>query len=62
MYQIIKAKCSACGLCADVCPVEAISQYGAWTINPELCSSCGLCKECCPCQAVEIVNDDGAVE
>ncbi|NLB88946.1 MAG: 4Fe-4S binding protein [Syntrophomonadaceae bacterium] len=52
MYKIITELCSACGLCADVCPVEAISQIGVYEINPELCTSCGLCEEDCPSNAI----------
>lgn len=52
MYKINAELCSACGLCADVCPVEAISQIGVYKIDPELCTSCGLCEEDCPSEAI----------
>ena len=52
MYIIIEDKCSSCGLCADVCPVEAISPIGVYKIKAELCISCGLCQESCPSMAI----------
>ncbi len=58
IYKIVKDKCSSCGLCADVCPVEAISQFGPYIIDPHLCIECGACQDDCPCLAIEIVEED----
>lgn len=52
MYKIIPEICTACGLCADVCPVEAISQMGIYKIDTDLCTSCGLCEDDCPSNAI----------
>jgi formate hydrogenlyase subunit 6/NADH:ubiquinone oxidoreductase subunit I len=52
VYEINRELCSSCGLCADVCPVEAISQVGEYRIDPEKCVSCGLCQESCPSDAI----------
>ncbi|NPV93012.1 MAG: 4Fe-4S binding protein [Firmicutes bacterium] len=52
VYEIDRERCSACGLCADVCPVEAISQFGEYRIDPDKCVCCGLCQESCPSEAV----------
>ena len=52
MYEINRERCSACGLCADVCPAEAISQVGEYLIETEKCVSCGLCQESCPSDAI----------
>ncbi|MEA1961985.1 MAG: 4Fe-4S binding protein [Bacillota bacterium] len=52
MYEIIEKRCCKCGLCADVCPVQAISQIGVYEISVELCTKCGLCQESCPCEAI----------
>jgi len=57
LYVIIKERCTVCGLCADVCPTEAISQIGEYRINPDCCISCGLCRDCCPSDAIEITRD-----
>ncbi|KUG02951.1 hypothetical protein ASZ90_019658 [hydrocarbon metagenome] len=52
MYIIDKNKCSSCGLCADVCPVEAISIYGEYTIDQDKCIACGWCQGDCPAYAI----------
>ncbi|HAR97589.1 MAG TPA: 4Fe-4S ferredoxin [Syntrophus sp. (in: bacteria)] len=46
--------CTACGLCIEVCPVEAISENGAdaVTVDPALCIGCGLCAFECPVAAI----------
>jgi formate hydrogenlyase subunit 6/NADH:ubiquinone oxidoreductase subunit I len=56
MYKILEGKCSNCGLCADVCPVEAISPIGIYRIKAELCIACGLCQESCPSEAIAITE------
>lgn len=57
MYQIDKNLCSSCGLCADVCSFEAISQFGVYTINKEKCTNCGICKESCPSNAIKQIEE-----
>lgn len=56
MYQIIPELCTSCGLCADVCPVEAISPIGIYKINIDICTSCGLCEEDCPSNAIRYIE------
>lgn len=49
-----KQLCSACGVCKNICPVNAIEmsedEYGFLypSINPDICISCGLCEKNCP--------------
>lgn len=57
MYVIISELCSACGLCVDICPAEAISPYGTCKITDTLCISCGLCQQSCPSQAI-VIRDE----
>ncbi|NLX01942.1 MAG: 4Fe-4S binding protein [Syntrophomonadaceae bacterium] len=52
-FTINPEKCSTCGLCIDVCPVEAINPYGVYQIDSSLCTGCGLCQESCPVDAIE---------
>ena len=42
--------CDQCGACAEVCPVEAISddENGVYQIDEEICTNCVLCVEVCP--------------
>ncbi len=55
-YRINKEKCTACGKCEPVCPVEAISKKGEkYEIDEAKCVSCGLCAGECPVEAISEV-------
>jgi len=50
--------CSQCGVCADVCPVEAISvRDGVYVIDAEVCTGCQQCVDECP-EGVMFVHKD----
>jgi NADH:ubiquinone oxidoreductase subunit F (NADH-binding)/ferredoxin len=53
-YSITKEKCTACGMCFRVCPVNAISgsRQDKYTIDMEKCISCGQCYEVCKFDSV----------
>jgi len=41
--------CDQCGVCAEVCPVEAIHlENGAYIIDADECTGCMTCVEECP--------------
>jgi len=43
------ARCTACGVCADVCAFHALTVIGSTVLAfPELCHSCGACSLLCP--------------
>jgi Fe-S-cluster-containing hydrogenase component 2 len=47
--QVDLEKCTGCGTCADVCPVEAIEvEEDKSKVNEEECVECGTCVEECP--------------
>ena len=49
MAYKISDECISCGACADVCPVEAISEGdGKFVIDAEKCIDCGACADVCP--------------
>ncbi|MFH0911981.1 MAG: 4Fe-4S binding protein [Planctomycetota bacterium] len=53
MAHVISDACTSCGACAEVCPVEAISEGdGQYEINPETCTDCGACVDECPVSAI----------
>ena len=49
----ITARCTACGLCLDACPVEVISEGDVYLIDGYHCLECGRCAEVCPEDAIE---------
>ena len=52
-YKVIKDRCTGCGVCEKVCPVNAITIVeGKAEIDPSLCTDCGICAEKCPVDAI----------
>ncbi len=53
-YTIDEAKCAACGLCAKVCAVQAITggRGQPYRIDPEKCVKCAACAAKCPREAI----------
>ena len=52
--KIDKEKCTACGTCAEVCPVEAIKVNDVAVVNDEECLECGACVSECPTEAISL--------
>jgi NAD-dependent dihydropyrimidine dehydrogenase PreA subunit len=56
MIYIDGEKCAGCGVCEDVCPVEAIRvNDGVARIDQVRCNECQACVEACPNQAILMV-------
>lgn len=53
----ITEECLVCGVCADECPVEAISEGDdQFVIDPEECTDCGACQEVCPNDSIQEIK------
>ena len=53
MAYTISDKCTKCGACKEVCPVEAISPgEKKYSIDPDKCVDCGACMGECPVEAI----------
>ena len=52
---ILKDLCKNCGVCAEACPVNAISTASDYpVINRKACIRCYCCQELCPNNAIEL--------
>jgi uncharacterized Fe-S center protein len=60
--QILKKKCTTCGVCDRWCPVGAIKMGTDYAIiDSTLCIGCGECLAVCQFDAVKIAWDESAV-
>ncbi|MDJ0782095.1 MAG: 4Fe-4S binding protein [Desulfosarcinaceae bacterium] len=51
--------CDQCGECAEICPVEAITQLnGAYRVDTEACINCMVCVDACPKGVVMTPHQD----
>lgn len=52
-YWVEPDRCSGCGDCDKVCPVNAVTiEDGVSHIDPETCIGCGLCQGVCTYDAI----------
>jgi ferredoxin len=56
MIYVDDEKCAGCGVCEDVCPLEAIwVRDGVARIDQDRCNECEACVEACPNEAILMV-------
>lgn len=54
--------CAKCGICVDVCPVNALSLTNSHVqVDEKLCTNCGSCVDVCPRGAIYLVSS-GEIE
>ena len=47
--------CTGCGICVDLCPLEAISlNDDKAVIDEDTCTECSLCVDECPNDAISL--------
>lgn len=51
---IEREQCTCCGLCIDICPLQAISLNDAVMIDSSKCMGCGSCVNECPNEAISL--------
>jgi NAD-dependent dihydropyrimidine dehydrogenase PreA subunit len=51
-----KDKCTTCGACAPVCPVECIKVEDKAQVDKEACISCAACVSECPVEAISMLD------
>jgi ferredoxin len=52
--KVEAGKCTACGKCAEVCPVDAIKVDEVAVIDADACVDCGQCIDECPVQTISL--------
>jgi heterodisulfide reductase subunit C len=64
--RVNQRTCVACGICAEVCPYEAISlaehEFAGHThilasVDAERCMACGLCAASCRSSSIELLDE-----
>jgi NAD-dependent dihydropyrimidine dehydrogenase PreA subunit len=57
-----KGKCTGCGKCIEICPVNVIKMEGDFpVIDREWCIGCGVCAIPCPSSAIKLVRKTDAL-
>ena len=57
-----REKCTGCGQCVEICPVQVIKIEGDFpVVDREWCIGCGVCAVPCPTSAVRLVRKSDAI-
>ena len=64
-WKLIQQDCTGCGICADVCPFEAIDMMREMAYPEPVISKCTGCMACvdqCPFDAIRVEESCSAAE
>ncbi len=57
-----REKCTGCGRCMEICPVNVIKMEGDFpVVDQEWCIGCGVCAVPCPSSAIRLVRRSDAI-
>ncbi len=57
-----KGRCTGCGKCMEICPVNVIKMEGDFpVVDREWCIGCGVCAIPCPSSAIKLVRKTDAL-
>ena len=52
--KVDNSKCTGCGACVDICPVDAIKIENEKAVISDDCVDCGACTSQCPVEAISL--------
>lgn len=58
--EVNDENCTACGICAERCQLDAISMEDVAAVNSDRCIGCGLCIDACEFEAMKLQKKDAA--
>ena len=56
--QVVKDDCTSCGICVDMCPMNAITMDEVASVNIDRCIGCGVCVAHCDSAAIKLVKKE----
>lgn len=54
----VDGNCTACGICVDICQMEAIKIDDTAQVIKDRCIGCGLCVPICPSASIQLLQKD----
>jgi ferredoxin len=56
-YAVVeRSRCTGCGLCEQLCPLDAIRVTYVAVVDAQRCNGCGLCVQNCPQGAMHVAR------